>query len=156
LLEVEIPGRKIFKLDNLVLDINGTIALDGDVKREVVESIKELTQFLSVYIVTAGTHGKLDKLEKALEIEIYKIEPSKEAEQKQKFVKNLGAEKTASIGNGSNDALMLKNSAIGIAVIGDEGASIEAIFSADVVVSNINNALDLFTKPKRLIATLRK
>ncbi len=156
MLAIKIPGRGLLQIEHLVLDLNGTIALDGDLKEEVRKKIKELTKILNVYVVTAGTHGKLDKLKKALRIEIHKIEPSEEAEQKQRFVKELGAQETISVGNGSNDTLMLKTSAIGIAVIGGEAASTEAIFSADVVVNNITHALDLFTKPKRLIATLRK
>jgi len=156
MLEVRIPGRKTFELENLVMDVNGTVAVDGEIIKDVIEKIRELTECLNVYAVTAGTHGKLDKLESALEIEIHKIEPPKEAEQKQKFVEDLGVDKTACIGNGSNDTLMLRNSAIGIAVIGSEGAAAEAVSSADVVVNDIRDALDLLLKPKRLVATLRR
>jgi soluble P-type ATPase len=42
----------------------------------------------------------------------------------------------------------------GIAIIGDEGASGEMLRSAMVVVRNINMALDLLLKPKRLTAIL--
>ncbi len=58
------------------------------------------------------------------------------------------------IGNGNNDQLILKEAALGIAVMGDEGMSVSTLESADIVVKNISHALDLFLKPKRLIATL--
>jgi soluble P-type ATPase len=61
---------------------------------------------------------------------------------------------TAAIGNGSNDQLILKEAALGIAVLGDEGLSASAIKSADIVVKNIQSALDLFLKPRRLITLL--
>jgi soluble P-type ATPase len=51
---------------------------------------------------------------------------------------------------------MLKAAAIGIAVVGTEGAATEAVFAADVVTNNIADAFELLLKPKRLIATLRK
>lgn len=154
--EVDIPGRRHYKLKNLVLDINGTLALDGNLDEATTSKIRDLKNLFDIYIVTAGTHGKLDQISESLGIDIHEIEASGEAEQKQEFVENLSSEKTISIGNGSNDALMLKKSAIGIAVIGGEGASTEAVFSSDVVVNNIADAFDLLLKPKRLIATLRK
>jgi soluble P-type ATPase len=49
----------------------------------------------------------------------------------------------------------LKEAALGIAVLGDEGLSVSAMQNADLVVKNISDALDLFLKPKRLTATLR-
>jgi len=156
MIKIEIPGRKSLQLENLALDLNGTIAVDGDIDGQIINRLKELAKSLKLYIITAGTQGKLDRLKDALGIDIYKIKPEKEAEQKQEFIKDLGAEKTVAIGNGANDRLMLKDAAIGVAVIDTEGASIDSICSGDVVVNNARDALDLLLKPKRLIATLRK
>jgi len=156
MIKIEIPGRESLQLENLVLDLNGTIAVDGDVDLQLIDRLRELAKSLKPYIITAGTHGKLDQLKDALGIDIHKIEPAKEAEQKQTFIRDLGADKTVALGNGANDKLMLKDAAIGIAVIGVEGASIDTILSGDVVVRNAKDALDLLLKPKRLIATLRK
>jgi len=41
-------------------------------------------------------------------------------------------------------------------VLGPEGASVESVTSCDVIVRDINVALDLLIKPERLIAMLRK
>jgi soluble P-type ATPase len=60
------------------------------------------------------------------------------------------------IGNGSNDQLILKEAGLAIAVLGDEGVSVSAMKHADVLVKSISDALDLFLKPKRLIATLKE
>ena len=51
---------------------------------------------------------------------------------------------------------MLKEAALGICVLGGEGASREAIANADLVALHINDALDLLLKPDRLVATLRR
>jgi soluble P-type ATPase len=60
------------------------------------------------------------------------------------------------IGQGANDSLMLKEAALSICVISAEGLSTEALLAADLVMPDINTALELFEKPLRLIASLRK
>lgn len=51
------------------------------------------------------------------------------------------------MGNGRNDRLMLKNAALGVAVIQAEGGAIDAVLAADIVVGNILDALDLLLHP---------
>jgi soluble P-type ATPase len=59
------------------------------------------------------------------------------------------------LGNGRNDRLMLKEAALGIALLQAEGAAVEALLAADVVAPDILVALDLLLAPDGLIATLR-
>ncbi|AAB98055.1 hypothetical protein MJ_0073 [Methanocaldococcus jannaschii DSM 2661] len=63
--------------------------------------------------------------------------------------------KIIAIGNGNNDELLLKNADLGICVIGDEGAWSKTILSSDIVVKDINDALDLLLNENRLKATSR-
>ncbi|MFC1998954.1 HAD family hydrolase [Chloroflexota bacterium] len=156
MIEIEIPGRHNFTLEHLLLDVNGTIALDSVIIDGVKQRLAKLSQKLNIYIVTANTHNNADYLEQELDIEPHIISPGQEASQKLFLANILGKEKCIAIGNGANDVLMLKQSAIGICVIGKEGASAEAAHHSDVVVYDINDALDLLLHPKRLIATLRK
>jgi soluble P-type ATPase len=51
---------------------------------------------------------------------------------------------------------MIQSAAIGIAVMGREGLSQEALQAADLVVPSILDALDLLLNPRRLVATLRR
>jgi soluble P-type ATPase len=51
---------------------------------------------------------------------------------------------------------MLREAALGIAVVGPEGLAGGALPAADVVVASINDALGLLVNSKRLIATLRR
>ena len=50
---------------------------------------------------------------------------------------------------------MLKAAALGIALVQQEGGAVETLFSADIVSTSILDALDLFSHPQRLVATLR-
>lgn len=84
-----------------------------------------------------------------------KVSEEDSAEVKLRVLKSFAPEKTVVIGNGNNDHLTLREIALGIAVLGDEGMSVSTMKHADILVKNISDAIDLFLKPKRLIATLR-
>ncbi len=71
-------------------------------------------------------------------------------------MENLGAASVVAIGQGANDALMLKAAALGICVMSAEGAAAETLLAADIVVPGILTAFDLLDKPMRIVATLRK
>ena len=74
---------------------------------------------------------------------------------KRTFLETLGADKTVAIGNGRNDEALIAGAALSIVVIGDEGCAAKTLASADVVCTNIRDALDLLIVPTRLVATLR-
>ncbi len=50
---------------------------------------------------------------------------------------------------------MLKEAALGIGVIGEEGCSKEILKEADFIVKNITDALSALLHPERIVATLR-
>jgi P-type E1-E2 ATPase len=157
MLAIEIPGRGKYELVRLVVDVNGTLAEDGDVIAGVKGRLGRLRRDLEVLMVTANTHGRQLSIDRELEMEAILIEDGKpEARQKAELIRRLGSDATVAIGNGANDALMLKEAAIGIAVVGPEGASMAALQAADVVTTSILDALDLLLNPRRLIATLRQ
>ena len=70
-------------------------------------------------------------------------------------MEDLGAERTACIGNGRNDRAMLEKAGLGILVIQEEGAAVESLLAADVACRDILAALQLLLHPLRLVATLR-
>ena len=45
--------------------------------------------------------------------------------------------------------------ALGIGVVGFEGAAVDALQASDIVAPGIQSALDLLLNPLRLVATLR-
>jgi soluble P-type ATPase len=60
------------------------------------------------------------------------------------------------IGQGANDAGMLREAGLGICVLSPEGTAVETLMNADLVASSIFEALELLEKPLRIVATLRK
>jgi len=155
-IEITIPGRGNYTINNLVLDLNGTIAVDGDIIGGVKEKLAILSQKLDIFLVTADMNKNAERLVKDLPVKLYKIKENKENDQKLRVVLKKGKNNTVSIGNGCNDVSMLKESAIGICIVGGEGASADAMMASNLVVVTINDALDLLLKPNRLGATLRR
>jgi soluble P-type ATPase len=155
MIEIDIPGTKILQLEHLVLDYNGTIAFDGALIDGVKECLTELSQMLTIHVITADTFGSVKKALEDIDCKLAVIPLDHQDVAKLEYVKNLGCEQIVSMGNGVNDRLMLKASALGVAVIQGEGAVFETIASADIVCTDILSALSLLTNPLRLIATLR-
>ena len=155
MIRLDIPGRGVLELQDLVLDLNGTIALDGEVLVGVPERLAALSESLTVFMVTADTQGQAAVIAEQLGIRLVLVTPGDEADQKRALVERLGAERVVAVGNGANDAAMLQAAALGIAVLGPEGLAVEALRAAEVV-AGIHDALDLLLHPERMVATLRR
>ena len=156
MIRLEIPGWGACELEHLVLDLNGTVALDGQMIPGVDGRAEFLSTHLVVHLVTADTHGKAEETSQRLRGRLVCIRPRHEASQKQALVERLGAGQVVAIGNGANDARMLSAAKLGIGVLGREGLAVETLQSADLVVGRIEDALDLLLHPRRLVATLRR
>jgi P-type E1-E2 ATPase len=155
MIEVTVPGYKTFSLDHLVLDHNGTLAVDGILVPGVREGLEKLSRDMKIFVVTADTFGKARAQLEGVPCELTILPPGDQDRGKLAFVEKLGRDRTACIGNGRNDALMLKAAALGIAVILAEGAATATLNAADVVCVGIVPALELLLNPLRLTATLR-
>lgn len=155
MLRLVIPGRGELELEHAVLDMNGTLAMDGVVLDGVAEALSELSSALGLVVVTADTHGTAAVLRDRLSLDVRLIEAGDEAAQKRALVEQLGPSRVVAIGNGANDAEMLAAAAVGIAVLGGECAARSAVQAADVVAPDILAALGLLRRPSRLVATLR-
>ena len=157
MIELHIPGRGDIQLKYVVFDVNGTLATDGQLIEGVESLIAQLRDRVEVRLLTADTHGKQIEIDRVLQLTADRLQPGgHEREQKADYVRALGVEHVVAIGNGGNDVDMLKAAALGIAIIGHEGAAFEALAAADVVAHNISDAINLLLNPKRLIATLRR
>lgn len=155
MIDIQIPGRGVYHLSHLVLDVNGTITLEGRLIDGVVERVQALRDVVEVHCLTANTRGQQDAIDASLGISAVRIRAGGEAAQKEAFVRELGGGVCA-VGNGAIDAGMLRQAALGIAVVGEEGLATEALQAADLVVPHVNAALDLLLDPLRLVATLRR
>ena len=155
MLELHIPGFKDLNLEHLVLDYNGTLALDGLPLEGVQKRVEALAAHLTIHILTADTFGTVQGQVMGWPCRVEVISRDREAEAKVSYIQGLGTEKTVAVGNGRNDRLMLKDAALGIVVIQTEGTAVEALSAADLVVPGILEALDLLLHRQRLKATLR-
>ena len=156
MLALDIPVFGNLNLEYLLLDMNGTLALDGQVIEGVARRLKALKTQLKPLILTADTHGTASSVAWVLEVEMRRLEAGgNEAAQKEAVVAELGPERVVAIGNGANDAAMLRRAALGIAVLGSEGTALTCLTAADLLAPDINTALDLLLTPRRLLATLR-
>lgn len=156
MIAIDIPGMKRLFIKNIVLDFNGTIAMDGRLIPGVREKLKSLAGFLDIYILTADTFGTVLSACSSVNAKVVVLKETLGSREKLNFIESLGAHETAAVGNGANDILMLEGAALGIAVTGPEGASSKALMAADVVVKDIDDGLGLFLNPQRLAATLRR
>ncbi|MGN1165188.1 MAG: HAD family hydrolase [Lachnospiraceae bacterium] len=152
---IEIPDYKKLELEYLVLDYNGTIAIDGEVSQTVKNRLNALAEIMEIYVLTADTHGNAKEKCEGLPVMLEIFPKNGALKEKLAIVEKLGADKCVSIGNGRNDVLMCRESGLAIAVMEKEGMCGKLLADADICVKSIEDALDLLLYPKRLIATLR-
>ncbi len=155
MIDLDIPGFGHFKLAHLVLDYNGTLALDGAILPGVHDLIGLLAKELEVHVVTADTFGLAESNLAGLPVRLTILGDRDPAEAKLEYVRSLRPESVIAIGNGRNDRKMLAAAAIGIATIQREGASVRTLGRADIITNGILDAFELVRYPKRLVATLR-
>lgn len=155
MLALAIPGFGDLRLQHLVLDYNGTLAIDGKLIPGVRERLVALAAQIEIHVVTADTYGSAAGQLAGAPVRITIIPFESQAEAKLAYVKELGTDRVCAVGNGRNDRRMLAAVAVGVAVVQQEAAAGEACTAAAVVATSILDALDLLRQPKRLIATLR-
>jgi soluble P-type ATPase len=156
MIEIEIPGRGPVRLEHLVLDYNGTLALDGALLDGVAGRLHRLAGRLQIHVLTADTFGRAAESLADLPCELSTLPPGEQDRGKLERVQALGPDRCVCVGNGRNDALMLEAAALGLCVVLQEGASATTLAAADVVCTSITAALDLLEHPLRLVATLRR
>jgi P-type E1-E2 ATPase len=155
MIELTIPGRGELRILHVVTDVNGTLAVDGQLPDGLAKRISALRDRVSLHMITADTHGRQAGIDQLLGLTAERLQPGDEAAQKAEFVRRLGAANVVAIGQGANDAAMLKEAALGICVMSREGVAVETLLAADIVVPDTFTALELLEKPLRILATLR-
>lgn len=155
MIEMDIPGFGWMELRHIVLDYNGTLAVDGAMIPGVREQLTRLTDKLEVHVLTADTFGIAAKGLEGVPCQLTVLGKDAQDKGKRDFVRRLGSAHTVSVGNGRNDGLMLAESALGLAVVLAEGACMATVSAADIVFTDILDALGILENPLRLTATLR-
>ena len=152
---VEIPGRETLEIKDIVFDYNGTIAIDGKLIGDVSKNINELSSSFNFYVITADTYGTVKIELENINCKVITIPALTQDISKLDFVKELGLNTCLSVGNGRNDKFMLKETALGIAILQDEGLCTETLLNSDILVKSIFDVFAFLKDSNRLIATLR-
>ena len=151
---IAVPGWGSVELENLVLDLNGTLTESGDFIPGVFDYLEKLkVRGFRIYILSGDTRETLKYTFPGSS----EIEPvvTRTAQEKRAFVESIGAKRTVCVGNGNIDVEMFRVARLSICTIQAEGATIQAMLQADIVVTHIKHALEILLDPKKLIATLR-
>lgn len=156
MIEIDIPAGGDLQFRHLVLEVNGTLAVDGRLQDGLVRRLAALRDRLEIHLLTADLHGRQAEIDRQLNLHAVRIAPGDEATQKAEYVRRLGVESVVAVGQGANDAGMLAEAALGICVLSPEGTAVRTLIEADLVVADIFTALDLIDKPLRIVASLRK
>jgi soluble P-type ATPase len=151
---IEIPDFGRLDIHYIVCDYNGTLAVDGTLLPGVADTINAIEN-IEVHVITADTFGVARKQLAATKCRLSIAPNENQALWKRDYIHSLGPDSVVAIGNGRNDRHMLEESALGIALIQQEGAAVTAVRHADIVCLGITDALAYFTNTRRLIATLR-
>lgn len=155
MIEIEISGMATLVIEHLVLDYNGTIAINGELIEGMSERLEKISRLVTVHVLTADTYGSVHEQCRDLNLSVHVIGKSQQDYEKLSFIEALISNRCVAIGNGRNDALMLEKAVLGIGVIQEEGMSAKTLMSSDIIFYSINDALDALLHPNRLIATLR-
>ncbi len=155
MISVDIPGYRSMQFEHLVMDYNGTLAVDGEIEPGVAPALEALAPHLQIHVITADTFGLAAERLAGYPAKLSILPPGAQDVAKLNYVDALGCAGSVAIGNGRNDRLMLRHAGLGIAVMLDEGTAFETLAAADVVCRGIRSALDLLVHPLRLKATLR-
>ena len=154
MLKINIPGREEMSLSHLILDYNGTIAEDGAIIESIRPRLESLSKDLSIYVITADTHGTAAQRCAGLPLQVLTFPTTQVGEIKAQEARKLSGG-VVTIGNGFNDIQMSDAADLSICVMGKEGCCGALLSHCDVVVTSIDDTLDLLCKPNRLRATLR-
>ncbi len=157
---VDIPGARTLRIDTLLTDYTGTLSYGGAATAEVTSLLRQVAASIDIRILTADTFGTADREIGFLPLEVVKLAPEAQDEQKARCAAEYDLSRAAAFGNGANDRLMLRavRQAGGLAVAVDngEGCAVAALLEAEVFVTGAANALLLLLEPDRLKATLRR
>ena len=156
MISINRPGQGNLEIEFILIDFEGTLASDRRVHPKAKDKINLLSKRTKIYILTKGEKEVVEETLKKVKAEIFYLTEGETSQRKVDLLRQLGATRTVAIGNGVDDIPMIEEAGLGICVIGKEGTSVEAMKRADVVVSDVLDALDFLLKPLRQKATLGK
>jgi soluble P-type ATPase len=154
MIQIQRAGQEPLEIHSILLDFEGTLASDRRVHPKAKDKVNLLSKRAKIYILTKEKKELVEETLKKIKAEVIYLTEGESSQKKLSLLCELGAVGTVAFGNGADDGPMIAEAGFGICVIGKEGASAEAVKNADVVFTDILDALDFLLKPLRQGATL--
>ena len=155
MLNINIPGYGDLEIEYVVFDYNGTIAVDGKLIDGVRKGMDTLSNDIEFHVITADTFGLVRSELEGVKCHLTVIPEKDQASYKLEYVSKLGLDRTVCVGNGRNDRMMVKEAQLGIALLQEEGTSLETLMASDLIFRNVVDLFSCLKEPKRLVASLR-
>lgn len=153
-MQYNIKKRGNLEIDTLVLDLNGTLSVNGQIPEGAKERIDKLRELgFKIILFTGDQRGNAEQLcgELGIEFKVAQSSAEKEAE-----MLKLDTQKCAAIGNARIDIGTFKHARLSILTLQAEGIHTACIQQVDIIVPSILDALDLFINKDSLCGTLRE
>lgn len=142
------------ELNTIVLDLNGTLSVHGTIVEGVRSRISNLKNLgFNVVLMTGDQRGNAKSIAADLGIKVLVAGTERE---KEHAMKQFDKDTTVTIGNARIDIGMFRHSGLRIATLQGEGIHPKILSNVDVLVTSINDALDLLLKTDSLAATLKE
>ena len=149
-MKIDVPNYGIVEFKSVLFDLNGTLGASGKVPGDVKRLLKKLADRYTVVVLSADTFGTLEEEFEGLPVRIERVSSGKE-----KAAIAGGYAPYAAVGNGNNDIAMMESAELSFCVVGEEGAAVDAMLAADILVKDVRDAIEMLLNEKKLIATLR-
>lgn len=150
------PGHEPLEIDSILIDFEGTLALDGRIHPKVKDKLNLLAKRSRIYILTEEKKEKVEEGLRKVKAEIIYLSEGQASQEKLRCLNEVGAGRTVAIGNGLDDGEVLEKAALGLAVLSREGTAASTLIKADLLFPAILDALDFLLKPLRQKATLKR
>jgi len=156
MINLQRSGLEPLEIDFILLDFEGTLASDRRVHPKAKDKVNLLSKRTKIYILTQEEKEEVEQVLRKVKAEIIHMTEGEASQRKLDLLRQCGPARTVAVGNGTDDGPMIEEAGLGICVIGKEGASSEVVKKADLVFTDILDALDFLLKPLRQKATLGK
>jgi len=150
------PGQEPLNVDFILIDFDGTLAIDGRVHPKAKDKVNLLAKRAKIYVLAKGEKERVEGVLNKVKTEVVWIPPEGASQAKLDLLRQLGGSRTVAIGNGVEDAPMIEEASLGICMLSQEGTAASTLQKADLVFTSILDALDFLLKPLRQQGTLSK
>ncbi len=152
-MKYNVTGVGEIEIKTIVLDLNGTLAVRGEIPTGVKERLNKLRELgFEIVLFTGNQRGNAQEICDGLGIT---FQVAKSAAEKESLFLKLDPETTAAIGNARIDNGKFKHAKVSVATLQGEGIHTGILGLVDVIVPSINDALDFFIDADVFAGTMR-